>query len=89
MCVKNKMTSNGPNRVRHELKFKYRAHIGPIWALFPNSAHMRPTLSTMLAGIRPKRGCIICYPHVLLLCIVVVAFFILISWIRRLDVEFD
>ena len=44
MCVENKMTNNGPMWVPHGLKFQGRTHIGPIWALCPDSAHMGPIL---------------------------------------------
>ena len=42
MCVENKMTNYGPMWAPHGLKFQYRAHIGPFWALCPDSAHMGP-----------------------------------------------
>ena len=42
ICVEYKMTNNGPMMVPHGLKFQYRTHIGPIWAVCPESAHMGP-----------------------------------------------
>ena len=51
MCVENKMTNNGPTRVPQGLKFQCRTHIGPIWALCPDSAHMGPILPCLL-GVR-------------------------------------
>ena len=51
MCVENKMTNNGPMWVPHGLKFQCRAHIGPIWALCPDSAHMGPILPCLLGYV--------------------------------------
>ena len=48
MCVENKMTNNGPLWVPHGLKFQCQTHIGPIWALCPDSAHMGPILPCLL-----------------------------------------
>ena len=42
ICVEYKMTNNGPMMVPHGLKIQYRTHIGPIWAVCPESAHMVP-----------------------------------------------
>ena len=48
MCVENKMTNNGPMWAPHGLKFQYRTHIGPFWALCPDSAHMGPICPCLL-----------------------------------------
>ena len=52
MCVENKMANNGPMWVLHGLKFQCRTHIGPIWALCPDSAHMGPILPSLLGRHR-------------------------------------
>ena len=44
------MTNNGPMMVPHGLKFQYRTHIGPIWALCPDSAHMGPIWPYLLGS---------------------------------------
>ena len=48
MCVENKMTNNGPKWAPHGLKFQYRTHICPFWALCPDSAHMGPICPCLL-----------------------------------------
>ena len=48
MCVENKMTNNGPMCAPHGQKFQYRTHIGPFWALCPDSAHMGPICPCLL-----------------------------------------
>ena len=48
MCVENKMTNYGPLWVPHGLKFQCQTHIGPVWALCPDSAHMGPILPCLL-----------------------------------------
>ena len=51
MCVENKMTNNGPMWAPYGLKFQYRTHIGPFWALCPDSAHMGPICPCLLGTI--------------------------------------
>ena len=48
ICAENKTANNGPMMVPHGLKFQYRTHIGPIWALCPDSAHMGPIWPCLL-----------------------------------------
>ena len=49
MCVKNKMTNNGPMWAPHGLKFQYRTHIGPFLGIMPGFCPHGTHLS-MLAG---------------------------------------
>ena len=51
-CEKNyKTTNNGSMMGPHGLKFQYRTHIGPIWALCPDSAHMEPIRPCLLGSL--------------------------------------
>ena len=50
------MTNNGPMMIPHGLKFQYRTHLGPIWALCPDSAHMGPIWPRLLGTLKiPKQ----------------------------------
>ena len=48
--VKIMMTYKGPMWVPHGLKFLYGTHMGPIWALCPDSAHMGPFCPCVLGS---------------------------------------
>ena len=48
--VKIMMTYKGPMWVPDGLKFLYGTHMGPIWASYPDSAHMGPICLCVLGN---------------------------------------